>query len=149
MDRKTAFAFLLGCAVGAAATGAGAYFLSSSMITSTPDCPLEFGVSWLNTSSGWFYAVESQRSEPRSLDEYNVTFYLLSPPDQYGNQGELVEHSGPLGDLVEATGNFSFEDRGAHLRKLDDGGDYFWAREWHNIRVERAGRIVGGTLGCA
>src|SRR3990170_2638913 len=116
VDRKTAFAFLLGCAVGAAATGAGAYFLRSSMLTSTPDCPLEFGVSWLNTSSGWFYAVESQRSEPRSLDEYNVTFYLLSPPDQYGNQGELVEHSGPLGDLVEATGNFSFEDRGAlHL----------------------------------
>ncbi len=118
------------------------------MIASPPDCPLEFGVSSLNTSSGWFYAVESQKTEPRSLNEYNATFFLLSPPDQYGNQEELVKHSGPLEDLVGATGNFSFEDRGAHLGKLDNGGDYFWAREWNNVRVERAGQIVGGTLGC-
>jgi hypothetical protein len=149
MDRKQALASLLGCIVGAGAIATAAFVMVQGTGLIAPACPLEFGLSPLNTSYGWFYRIEWQKTEPRPLREYNATFFVFSSPDARGNQQKLVHHVGALMDLVGSTGNFSFEDRGVHPEMLDNGGDYFWTREWHNIEVERLGRMVGGTLACA
>jgi len=151
MERSKALALLAGFALGAVTAGGSLLLyqaLTSTMIMLPGECPLEFGLSPLNTTSGWFYDVGWQRAEPRSFVEYNVTFFVFSQPDQYGNQRQIVHWSGSLDVLVSASGNFSFEDRGIHPGKLDNGGDYFWAREWHVIHVTRAGQLVGGTVAC-
>jgi len=139
-------AVLVGFLLGA--SGVGLALLIGSLtwggIITSRDCDMEFYVDPLSTPYGWFYTVRI--GEPQPLVEYTVVLFVYSSPDPA--QQEIVDYSGPLVDLVGATGNFSFEDRGIHPGKLDDGGDYFWAREWHNIRVERMGRIVGGTIAC-
>lgn len=145
MERKKILTLLVGLVVGVATIAIGVRLFTGT-IEPAP-CPLEFHVYTLNTSHGWFYAVAGMR-ESRPLEVYNVTFFLYSAPDQYGNQVERVNHSGPLKDLEGAAGNFTFDDRGQFPGMLDSGGDYFRAREWHSLRVERAGRISGGTLGC-
>ena|SRR2546428_5190652 len=148
--KETLLSLLLGCVVGVAATAVVAFALPHGGGTiSSSDCPLEFGLSSLNTSYGWFYWIDWQKAEPGPLEGYNVTFFALSAPDAQGNQQRVVDQTGPLANLVGSTGNFSFEDRGSQVGMLDNGGDYFWTREFHHIEVSRLGRIVGGTLGCA
>lgn len=150
MDRSKLVVLLAGVAVGAASTALAFVVppLFTGIIVAPQDRPLEFGVSILNTTYGWFYRVVGLESQPRPLLEYSARFFVLGPPDYYGNQVEIVHFEGPLPDLVGASGNFSFEDRGIHLARLDAEGDYFWARGWHDLNVYRSGQLVGGTVAC-
>lgn len=151
MDRPRLVVVLLAFLLGAG-TAVAAYVAYGSIVgmtSSDGDCSLEFAVVTLDTANGTFYRVHALKTEPRSLADYDVTFFTYAEPDPYGNQEKQVRFSGPLPTIVGAVGDFVFEDRGAHDGMLDDGGDYFWARTWHNLEVFRAGTVVGGTLGCA
>jgi len=151
MDRGKVLTLLLGIALGAGTVGGTllAYrVLSADGFGTFPkDCPLEFSVTTLNTTYGWFYRVVGLETEPVPLSEYSAQFFVYGSPDL--DQEAIVHFEGPLLDLVGASGNFSFHDSGGHPGQLDDSGDYFFASTWHNLEVFRSGQVVGGTLGCA
>ncbi|MFA5897192.1 MAG: hypothetical protein WC985_09875 [Thermoplasmata archaeon] len=132
----------------AAVSLSAAYLLLAGGTTPPPTCPLELRIVELNTSYGWFYVVTDLQGEPRSLPEYTVTFFhWVNVPG--ADQTRVVDYQGPLPGLVGAAGNISFQDRGGVAGQLDATGDYFWTATSHNLEIVRAGRIVGGTLGCA
>ncbi len=119
------------------------YVLLSTTIGPPATCPLEFGLRTLNTTYGWFYAVDSPRGIQDPLGNYSVTIFT------FANESRVIEYSGPLTGLLQASGNLSFEDRGSAPGYLDAGGDYFWTRTWYNVWVYRGDQLVGGTVACA
>lgn len=112
-----------------------------------PTCSFELAVQPLNTTAGWFYVIEAIRGNPQPLSAYHVTLFVYGTGPS-GETVRVVGYGGPLPTLSGASGNLTFADRGAQPGYLDAYGDYFWAETWHVLEIDRAGRVVGGTLGC-
>lgn len=144
MERVRLAAVLVAIAVIAAVF---LVILTWGLITPPTPCPLTFSVRPVNTTFGWIYVVEFLRGTPLPLSAYNVTFFTWDT-NATGSEGRVIEYEGPLTAIVGSPGNVSFQDRGGLEGYLDDSGDYFWARTWHNLWVEQGGQVVGGTVGC-